>query len=228
MGAGAARARGGARAAGGSLDLPRSGQGTDVGPRGRRTAAGIAPARGALRPQGHHRHGGAAHRVRQPHLPRPPAASGRGLCRVAARCGSRAPRQDGDDRVRRPHTGQDAPSGRSRLHAGWLFERIGCGRSHWHGPAGPRHTDSGLHHPPGQLLRRGGLQAQLCVVQLLGDSPRRRGSRHAGWNGALCARCGLAARRPRRRRADSPRRRSAGCGGPVSHPCLGRGRAADA
>ena len=55
--------------------------------------------------------------------------------------------QDGHDRVRHPHAGQDAQPAQPGAHPGRLLERLGRGGRGGHGPAGARQPDERLDDP---------------------------------------------------------------------------------
>ena len=98
--------------------------------------------------------------------------------------------QNRDDRIRlaqkRAH-GQPLSRG---THARRLLQWLGSGRGHRHGAPGFGHPDLRLSHPPGGLLRRGGLQSQLRRGATPGRVPGLRGAGPCRFSGPLRQRCG--------------------------------------
>ena len=148
---------------------------------------------------------------------RPAAAARRGDRHPAAGGRCRPARQDGDHRVRLLHAGQDPQPARPRAHAGRLLERLGGGRGRGDGAFGDRQPDQRLGDPPGLVLRRGRLQAELRPdpahrrADHLGHAGPCRGVRTFGRGRGFPGRCAGGVRRGRPRDpARYPRRRCAG------------------
>ena len=97
----------------------------------------------------------------------------------AAQRGRNPDRQDRDDRVRRarPPPGH-AQSARSHANAGRLLQRLGGGRRRPDGAAHARHADRRLGDPPGLLLRRVRLQADMGIDQRRGREAVLGNARH--------------------------------------------------
>ena len=155
-----------ARAADRRLDLPRPRARAGAGQGRRRSAPGRQgrrpAARRSRRHQGHHRHRRHADRERLRRLQGPPALERCGLRHGAAPRRRRHPRQDRDDgacsltipsRTRNPRNLEHTPGGSSSGSAA----AVAAGMV----PARARHADRRLRHPPGRLLRRLRLQADV-------------------------------------------------------------------
>ena len=125
------------------------------------SAAERAAARHPDRGQGSDRHGRHADRIRLGDLCRPSPRRRRRLRRAGARRRRDRARQDRHDRIRLLHAGQDRQPAQPGAHARRLVERLGRRGGRRHGAARLRHADRRLGDPPGRVLRRRRLQAEL-------------------------------------------------------------------
>ena len=133
------------------------------------------------------------------------AAAGRlGAGGLGARGRRRGDRQDRHDRVRDPQARPHRQSGQSGAYAGRLIVGLGSGRGGSDVSGGVRHADRRQRHPPGGVLRRGRLQADLRHDQPDRHEADVRQPGHRGRAGALGRRLRVLRRsggRPRSRRS---------------------------
>ena len=169
------------------------------------------PAEGrAGRGQRRHRHLRHADPARLADLSGQPALCRRRLRGADPRGGRGHSRQDGDDRIRQSPPARDGASAQSRPHPWRFVERLGRRGRRFPGAGRLWHADRGLDDPPGRLLRRHRLQAELWRVQPGRHQDAVPQSRHA--------RPDLS--QPRRRCADAGG--AAGAAPPSGRPAFGR------
>ncbi len=83
------------------------------------------------------------------------------------------------------HPGPDREPAQPGIHPRRLVERLGRRGRRFHGAAGDRHADRRVGHPPGGLLRRRRVQAELWPLPAGRDARQHREPRHGRRDGAL-------------------------------------------
>ena len=137
-----------------------------------------SPPRTARRRERRARHRRPAQRIRLTYLEGPPAPRGRCCGRLDQGRGWRGDRQDRHHGVRHPQTGSHRQPTRHQPHTRRQLQRLSRRRGRLLLPPCLRHPNCRQRHPPGRVLRRRRLQAQLRADQSLRHEAHVRQSRH--------------------------------------------------